>query len=115
MTPVINPWVIYLISVADGFLGVVMIALIVLLGALLWHVIGGYIEDDAYERKPIVVKLVVASFLCGLLMVFVPGEKTITKMLIAQNVTYERVEQATDTVQSVYEDIMGLFEEKDNG
>ena len=31
-------------------------------------------------------------------------------MLIAQNVTYERVEQATDVVSSVYEDIMNLFE-----
>lgn len=32
-------------------------------------------------------------------------------MIIAQNVTYERVEQATDTVTDVYNDIMDLFRE----
>jgi hypothetical protein len=41
----------------------------------------------------------------------IPTEKTITKMIVAQNVTYERVEVAADTVQTVYEDIMGLFED----
>ena len=43
--------------------------------------------------------------------VFIPTADTITKMIVAQNVTYERVETATDVVQTVYEDIMDLFAE----
>lgn len=42
----------------------------------------------------------------------IPDSNTITKMVIAQNVTYERVEVATDTVQEVYEDIMELLKEE---
>ena len=38
---------------------------------------------------------------------------TIEKMVIAQNVTYERVEQATDVVADVYDDIMDLFKQDD--
>lgn len=34
-------------------------------------------------------------------------------MVIAQNVTYERVEQATDVVADVYDDIMDLFKQDD--
>ena len=35
-------------------------------------------------------------------------------MMVAQNVTYERVEAATDVVQTVYEDIMDLFAEEES-
>lgn len=41
-----------------------------------------------------------------------PDKQTIEKMVIAQNVTYERVEQATDVVSNVYNDIMDLFKEE---
>ena len=51
------------------------------------------------------------SIVCAALAVFCPTQKTLEKMLIAQNVTYERVEQATDTVTDVYNDIMDLFRE----
>ena len=34
-------------------------------------------------------------------------------MIVAQNVTYERVETGTDIVQTVYNDIMDLFQESD--
>jgi hypothetical protein len=40
-----------------------------------------------------------------------PDKATLTKMIVAQNVTYERVEDAANVVQTVYEDIMNLFEE----
>lgn len=47
---------------------------------------------------------------CGV-NIFIPSQTTIEKMIIAQNVTYERVEQAADTVTDVYNDIMDLFRE----
>lgn len=42
----------------------------------------------------------------------IPTTDTLTKMIIAQNVTYERVEAVGDTVETVYNDIMALFEDK---
>ena len=61
------------------------------------------------------LKYTIVIFLISLFsIIFVPSSETITKMVIAQNVTYERVEVATNTVQTVYEDIMELFKESEN-
>ena len=68
-------------------------------------------EDFGREMNRLEKILSRIAIIALVLSTLVPSEKTLTKMLIAQNVTYERVETSTDTVQSVYEDIMGLFEE----
>ena len=58
-------------------------------------------------------KILVIGIAILTLRVFIPGTETIEKMVIAQNVTYERVEQATDVVADVYDDIMDLFKQDD--
>jgi hypothetical protein len=62
------------------------------------------------RARKVLIPLTVVFLIFGTI---IPTESTITKMIVAQNVTYERVEIAADTVQSVYEDIMELFEEAD--
>lgn len=123
MTPVINPWIFYLMPLCDNlsfFSALVgIVSFLGYAGVVIGHLTianDGYSDED--DLKPFVAleKLLKPVVIVSLLLAFlVPSEKTITKMLIAQNVTYERVEMATDTVQSVYEDIMGLFEEEDDG
>lgn len=103
MTPVISPWVFYLVDVSTDLTTVAFLAGLV---AIAWAA-NSWIERGKPNKKSVVL-----AIMCALLFIFTPSESTITKMLIAQNVTYERVEAATDTVQSVYEDIMGLFEEE---
>lgn len=122
MTPVINPWIFYLMPLCDNlafFSAVVgIVALIGYTGVVIGHIVvanDGYSDEDDLKPFMSIEKLLKPVVIVSLLLAFlVPSEKTITKMLIAQNVTYERVEMATDTVQSVYEDIMGLFEEAEN-
>jgi hypothetical protein len=119
MTPIINPWVFYLISVADSIVGTATVLLII--SVIIFAVAGffvlmmlGEFDRDGDEFKTVskcVKKAALLALLCFALSTFVPTENTITKMLIAQNVTYERVEKATDTVETVYGDIMALFEE----
>lgn len=119
MTPIINPWVFYLISVADSIVGISIalsvISVIIFVGAAFFAVmmLGDYDrEDDEFKAvSQCAKKAALLAVLFFALSAFVPAEKTITKMLIAQNVTYERVEAATDTVETVYGDIMSLFEE----
>ena len=103
MTPVISPWVFYLMDVSTGL---TTVAFLVGLVAIVWAA-NSWIERGKPDKRPVVIAIT-----CALLFIFTPSESTITKMIIAQNVTYERVEAATDTVQSVYEDIMDLFEEE---
>lgn len=117
MTPVINPWVFYLMSVVDNIWGLVCIALIacavLLCGYLLWL----WIDDFDSVNKSFLTKLGIAIVSLSVACALLPSSDTITKMLIAQNVTYERVEVVGDTVKNVYEDIMGLFDndETNNG
>lgn len=108
--PVINPCVFYLMHVADG-VGIVCTATAIaaLAGSIIYL---AFCAADMSTPNWKVVKVAwVAFVVTAAVAVFVPDSKTITKMIVAQNVTYERVEDAADTVQKVYDDIMGLFEE----
>ena len=120
MAPVISPWVFYAISVVDvvknaavffAFVigGVAIAAIIVMLVNRFEY---GEDDEDYLKWKPIAKSTTVIASICLIFAIFIPSEKTITKMIVAQNVTYERVEVVTDTVQTVYEDIMNLFEDR---
>ena len=105
MTPVINPWIFYLLGLVDPLKCTAFIAATFLGCGLFIHY---FCESEKAPKKIFV--------LTGLLLTlafFVPNSKTVTKMVLAQNVTYERVEAVTDTVETVYNDIMDLFEEDD--
>lgn len=110
--PVINPMVFYLMSVVDAlkdflfFAGVGMLTLPVVYAL----VISGD-EDDFLRTCRRVKRIFVIGMAVLTIRIFIPSTETIEKMVIAQNVTYERVEQAADTVTDVYNDIMDLFRE----
>lgn len=121
MTPVINPWVFYAIYVAEGvaFLTalIAIIAGIAYVAVKVASLFGDYYgeDDEDYIKIRKTSKTIgKVALVAAILATFVPGEKTITKMIVAQNVTYERVEAATDVVQTVYEDIMDLFAEEES-
>ena len=115
MTPVISPWVFYLMHLADQLqnylLGAVVVAGMTVIVSFVFYN-DAYAEEDLARYKKYLKTAIAASVAFGVVLTFIPESTTITKMLIAQNVTYERVEVATNTVQSVYEDIMDLFEEE---
>lgn len=118
MTPVINPWVFYFMDSVDGvdtFCEV--FGVIAFIGAIT-ATIAYFVEcsdwgSDSDEAKSLNLVRKLASWIAAILLVIgtlIPSKDTITKILIAQNVTYERVETVTDTVETVYNDIMELFE-----
>lgn len=118
MTPVISPWVFYAMSVVGG-LEVITIAGLVVSGTLivmitiLWvmSLDGCFEAETVGSIKKFLKTAFIAMLISCLLTVFVPSEKTIGKMIVAQNVTYERMEVVANTVETVYNDIMGLFED----
>lgn len=118
MTPVISPWVFYWLSVSDG-IGGVLTTLLISCGLItIFFIVKGFAEKEDWhdeekskETFKLAKRLGVILAILMVLDVFIPTADTITKMIVAQNVTYERVETATDVVQTVYEDIMDLFAE----
>lgn len=120
MTPVISPWVFYWMLVCDNLSFIVYVvsalSLIVFLFliAVTFTMTFDYGEDDEDVKTNVrmIKKLTPIVIVLTLLACLIPSEKTLTKMVLAQNVTYERVETVTDTVTTVYNDIMDLFAEE---
>lgn len=108
--PVINPIWFYLMSVCSAVkVAAILCTFIaaILVAACIICVCEG---DGETFAKRFWKRSVAALCISMAVAVFCPSSETLEKMLIAQNVTYERVEQATDVVSNVYEDIMNLFE-----
>ena len=123
MTPVISPWVFYAISVV-AVVKIIAVIFVIVFGAIAFAatVVAiancldyGEDDEDYLKWKSLTKWATLITSICLILAIFIPSEQTITKMIVAQNVTYERVEVVTDTAQTVYEDIMNLFEDYDDG
>lgn len=113
--PVINPMVFYLMSVTESLKDFLLFAGIGLcvLAIVLVPLFADLSNDDlktvlSWSKRAAVIGVAIL-----VIRIFIPGTETIEKMVIAQNVTYERVEQATDVVADVYDDIMDLFRQDD--
>lgn len=119
MTPVISPWVFYFMSIVDKFgIATMVIATSALIAVVILLVmmaceIDSYRPDESKikQYKLMVQKAIIVGVIASTMMMFIPSSKTLTKMLVAQNVTHERVDTVTNTVETVYNDIMGLFED----
>ena len=111
MTPVISPWVFYVTYICSNLslVAFVVVGIIIACGVL--ALITGLWEDFIDQVKPKSKRILLTFFsICLVITIFCPNESTITKMIVAQNVTYERVEMVGDTVQDVYEDIISLVD-----
>lgn len=109
MTPVISPWVFYLLYAIDSLKCLSVIGAFLSLAAIFFiaEELRGNEKFQIYMKRSCALFIIFITF-----SLFIPNSNIITKMIVAQNVTYERVEAATDTVQEVYEDFMELFGEE---
>lgn len=120
MTPVISPIWFWLFGVSDELkFWCILVAAVATIGVIACIIAifamsldGGYYEDELVKVKALLKKVTLVLVPMALLSITIPDKATLTKMLIAQNVTYERVEAVGDTVETVYNDIMALFEDK---
>lgn len=124
MTPIINPLWFYLIDILSTiketfFLGYVIPVIILIAGVagIAYYIIGmEYIDctrdEDDYNNlwkklflKPFKI-ISIAAIVISCLTVFIPKEETMYKMMVANYVTYENVEIATDAIQDGVDYIM---------
>lgn len=121
MTPVISPWVFYLMPVCENLMDLAWVACFIT-GVTLVILFIGYIintmeeDDDVIRIIRKLCKTVLPIFvITALLATLIPTEETMIKMIVAQNVTVERIDVVSDTVVTVYNDIMNLFSGAANG
>lgn len=104
MEPIINPMWFYWIDVISG-LEVFAITILVLacmgISGLLMVCAFDESLDPFRKNKRLAAAFLVCAFLSANIVVFVPSKETMITMVVAQNVTTENIEKATDTVKSM--------------
>lgn len=121
MTPIINPLWFYLIDVLSTikeifFIGYIIVAIVLIAGVagMAYYIIGidCDMSEDNYNDlwKKMFLKpfkcISIAAIIISCLTVFIPKEETMYKMMVANYVTYENVEIATDAIQDGVDYIM---------
>lgn len=100
---IIKPWIFYVISVVSNLYDACgLVALIVGFGLLFFG--GAWLFEAVAEenKKPVpnVLKKLLIVFAISMGgVVVIPSEETMYKMLVAQYVTYENVDKATESIE----------------
>lgn len=111
MTPIISPWVFYWIDVFEN-IGC-LCAIILLVGSIILGVCIlclPMLVDIFDEKAPKFSKKVAITLIVfAIVGTFIPSKETMYTMLVAQNVTAENIEIATETIKDSVDYIFDKF------
>ena len=114
--PIINPWLIYALDIVDGLKEFFIVLTIV--STVVLAIMACISLDDSDRMQNCgkrMKQLAISILVLFIAMTIIPSSTTITKMVIAKNVTYERVDTAKDVVEQVYNDILDVVkQDKEN-
>ena len=117
-TPIINPIWFYMMDVSDKLIlitGIVffLCIIVVIVFFITLPITLDEISDDDFKKmfKYLIISLSVSGFL----LMVVPSQDTMMKMLIAQNITYERVEGGEEMVKDTVDYIFEKIDESKEG
>lgn len=109
---IINPWIFYLIEVLKGLkeVSVVAIFMTIIMLICIGIAIAWFKSEDSFYRSdnnaPTIKacirafkKLSIVACIITSVYVVTPSEETMYKMLVAQYVTYENVDRATESIK----------------
>lgn len=119
MEPIVNPWLIYFVSIIENLHSFFEAVTFIVMATDIIIIIGAFIEsDDAiavfYNRKekkikPFIKLLIALSIICPLLIVFIPSKETIIAMYIANMVTPDNLNLANEIFKSNLKDYMDII------
>lgn len=111
MTPIVSPWLVYLAGVSMSVRIVLAMSSIVVFAYPFFK----WMNDDPMgiplDKKLVKRNIIIGCIVLGLGLL-TPSRETIAAMVVAQNVTYERVESAGNIVEDVYSDVIQLLIDK---
>lgn len=114
--PIVSPWVFYLIDTISNLFAALMLVVIVSAGtaAVAWLIslIG---EEETIIKKwtKRIYPPLIVCIISLIIMVFIPSQETMYKMLVANFVTYENVETATDVIKDSVDYIFEKLDEEE--
>ena len=112
MTPIISPWFFYF---AEKVEIIHVFAWILLFAALIFGTVALYeaystsnVEYAEEVKRNFKKPCIIVGIIMSLIILIVPSQNTLVQMLIAENITYERLEVVGETIEGVYEDILAI-------
>lgn len=115
-TQIISPWVFYWIDVLSKInafsIIAVIIALFLIVSLLLYRTVDYPLDDELVAINKAIKKLIAISIVCTLVVIIIPTKSTMYKMLIANEVTYERAETVIQVIDEKVEAIMNRIDGK---
>ena len=122
MTPIISPWLFYLVDVIDNFKStnfVLLLIIVIGFGATVLIEVGGEVggaadELELDEAKVIktLKKMVVAGVLLMTFDMILPSKKTCYQMMVASQVTEKNIQSAEDIIKDSVDYIFEKINEK---
>ena len=119
MEPIVNPWLIYLVSIVEHLRNLFGAINFIVLTLDIFIVMGTFIEsDDAiavfYNReekkiKPFIKLLIALTIICPLLVIFIPSKETIIAMYIANMITPDNLNFANEVFKNNLKDYMDII------
>ena len=110
--PIINPWIFYLIDVLNGLkeVSVVVIFMTIIMLICIGIAIAWFRSEDSFYRREdnastikalirVLKRLSIVVCVATSVFVVTPSEETMYKMMVAQYVTYENVDKATESIK----------------
>lgn len=111
-TSIISPWIFYAIDLLTKFQGVLIILAALSFVVLLFYMCYFYFENGSYfvdknsrHYKPLKISIIVLS-VSLILLVLIPTESTVYKMLIANEITYERMDDVIKIIDNKTDEII---------
>lgn len=99
MEPIISPWVIYVLPLADALIAVLsLVAMFTMSGLIIL-----YIDDDFRKATgTTIVKGVWAVFIIStLLAIFIPNKETLIAMYVANQITPDNLNHAQEIITTI--------------
>lgn len=100
--PIVSPWIFYLIDTISNLSATLMLIIFVSAGIAVTAWFISLIEDEETTIKKWTRRTYTSLIVCIISLivtVFIPSQETMYQMLVANYVTYDNVETATDAIK----------------
>ena len=117
MTPIINPWLFYIVDFLDGLKTLCIIAvpvLVIVIGYLTVTIDDLGRGEEKEKKSAIRTRKIVILFSISILIVipFIPSKETCYKMMVASQITDNNIQKAEDTIKNSVDYIFEKINER---
>lgn len=112
--PIISPWIFYLIGLVNNLFNLSIVVMVVCPFVIVCLLFFQYDEDDDVDTKIKTIKRIklftILLVISTISAVMLPNKETMYTMLVADSVTYENLDKASDVI---HDGVDYIFEKLD--